>query len=251
MSLPTFFASSLSKDSTEVSLNEPELQHARAARRLGHGDQVCVLNGCGVSAVGIITTLDRNQFKVSRLQITVHAALVQNIVIAVAIPKADRQRFLIESLTQLGVSQIVPLNCDLSAAKFANANAKGLVKWRRYAIEACKQSQNPWLPSISEGQSVAQIVDQFKAGQGIIRRLLADGAGTSVYVDTQAAKIEQAETVLVTIGPEGGFSDRERLLLRDNCYRPTRIGNTILRIETAAIAFASVISSLTSSVSDQ
>lgn len=224
MATPCFYHPELNLDSKLITLSSSEANHAAKSRRLAVGQDVKLLNGRGLIASGHITEIENRVVRLQADIVTSHARKVE-FSIATAIPKRDRQKVMIDMLTQLGVSEIIPLACEHSVTRF-KPNMHD--KWSRVAIEACKQSQNPWLPEIDEE---ILTVDLVKVAS---KRL--------VFADANGAAIKdlahKTNNLIVMIGPEGGFSPAERTLFYDNGIKSVTLGCHILRTETAAVTAA-------------
>ena len=224
MATPSFYHPALTPSCDIVQLSTNEASHASKSRRLGLGQAVNLLNGKGLVGQGHIAELENRSVSVKLSSITLQPRR-QSISIATAIPKGDRQKVMVDMLTQLGVSEIIPLTCEHSITRF-KPNMHD--KWRRLAVESCKQSQNPWLPEIDEAISVADLVKVAKQ-----RLVFADAEGNQLR--EQANEVEK---LIVMIGPEGGFSLAETQLFHDNGIKSVTLACHILRTETAAICAA-------------
>ena len=106
-------------------------------------------------------------------------------------------------------------------------------KWQRICVEACKQSQNPWLPTIGEYQTIRDFLE-WCSEQSEITFFYADGSGERL----SQLPVERDVTVIL-VGPEGGFSSGEVTQLQSAGISPVRLSTAILRTETAAISAAS------------
>jgi len=137
---PFFFHSELCESASVVELVPSEMAHAVKSRRLKVGQAVSLLNGEGLVAHGHIQQLDRRKVIVELAAFNRHKRLAEGLTIATALPKGDRQKVMLDMITQLGCHKIVPVKYARSVTKF---DAKTHSKWRRASIEACKQSQNP------------------------------------------------------------------------------------------------------------
>ncbi len=226
MAIPSFFYSDLKRTVTVIDLDPGEASHAVKARRLRPGDAVRVFNGDGLSANGVLQSVERRAVSLELHRFEEHSRLNQAISVAVAIPKGDRQKVLIDVLTQLGVFEIIPLRCERSVTKSSKNTVE---KWQRIAIEACKQSQNPWLPKIQEEHSLEGLMT--KSDRAFY---YADASGEPI-IDL---KNKEPDSLLATIivGPEGGFSSKEFIELEKKSIFSFRLGPYILRTEAAAIA---------------
>ena len=211
-----------------ISLDANESSHAVKARRLRVSQVVRVFNGLGLVANGVISVIGRREVMVELQSIEQLMRPQGGVSIAVALPKGDRQKVMVDMLTQLGVVEIIPLRCEHSVTKFSDNTAE---KWTRVAIEACKQSQNPWLPKISAETGLDQLLcDERK------HFLVANADGAAPQ-----ALAQKTSDVTVLIGPEGGFSEQEFATLRQRSIPSIRIGSYILRTEAAAVAAASAL----------
>ena len=238
MSIPSFYYPSLAVSDTVITLDANEASHAVKSRRLGVGQEVRLFNGTGMLAIGSLSVVERRTVMVTLNLIEQLQAPKQKISIAVAVPKGDRQKVMVDMLTQLGVFEIIPLRCRYSVTKFSPNTTE---KWLRVAIEACKQSQNPWLPIIASECDLEQLLDSGEGGSnhsGLNQRnlVVANSDGGSLL-----SLASRHSDITVIIGPEGGFSEQEFAKLNQLLVPSIAIGSYILRTEAAAIAAASML----------
>jgi 16S rRNA (uracil1498-N3)-methyltransferase len=149
--------------------------------------------------------------------------------LAVALPKGERQKWLVEKAVELGVTRIVPLQ---AARAVAQPTAGALDRLRRTVIEASKQCGRNRLLEISEAQSLHTLIGNVPADAV---RLMAHPRGasiTSMELHSRSAGID------CLIGPEGGFTEDEVERAALAGWQPVSLGQRILRVETAAIALA-------------
>jgi 16S rRNA (uracil1498-N3)-methyltransferase len=213
-----------------VWIPKDEAKHALGARRLGPGDAVTLFDGAGHVGTGVVTDQRRHD---GALAIEVGAATAAPrarpaVHLAVAIPKGDRSATLIESCMPFEPASITPLACERSVQRMS---ANLAARLDRIALEACKQSRQPW--SCAIGTEVPPEV-AVRAAQG--RALILHPGGTPLC---EAARGLDAVTLL--IGPEGGFSDREVAACEAAGAVRVGLGAAILRIELAASAAMAVL----------
>lgn len=230
MAIPTFFHPQLQASATQINLSAAEAQHARAARRLGLGQKVRLLNGLGLVALGEISVLERRTVGVDIGSTTQVPRQEPSINVFTAIPKGDRQRTLVEGLTQLGVAAITPLACEYSSN---HGSPKLIEKWQRYAIEASKQSQNAWLPEITQCQSLGTAITAVNSLESWFADSSGGYLGRSITTSVGAPASKRYN---LFIGPEGGFSPLELELFQDIEMPPLRLAGNVLRTEVAAIS---------------
>ncbi len=229
MAIPCFYLPELECDGVRVDLPETESAHALQSRRLKSGARINLINGRGLTGQAEIIKTTKRLVTVQVESVTSHVRSEPGLTIAVAMPKGDRQKVMVDMLTQLGVTKIIPLVSRYSVTNVKEAQIK---KLQRLVIEACKQSQNPWFTEIAHPSSIAAVLDQAAAAY------YANQGGDSI---SEYKNIEGPVTVL--IGPEGGFSESEVDEFEKNEIASISVGQHILRTETAAIALASVFMS--------
>jgi len=223
-----YFCSSIPEPSGLAVLDEPESRHAATARRQQAGDRVLLIDGRGRRARGVIVSITRRSAEIEIECVSYVGKRKPLIILACAIAKGDRQKVVLDMATQLGIDEYVPLNCERSVVK---PNARSIERWLRVCTEACKQSHNPYLPRISPAETPDSLATRMKRAYIPLVVAQAGGASTSSVIRTDA--------VVICIGPEGGFSDTEKMQLADSGARFLSLGQNILRIETAAVAAVS------------
>lgn len=195
-----------------IALSKDDAHHLLRVLRLRDGESVTASDGqgswrmCTVAGDSLLPT---------------GAAVVEPagapLTIAAAIPKGDRLEWMVQKLTELGVSKIVLLHCERSVVRWkADRAASQMERLGRVAREAAMQSRRVWLPQL----------------RGPVDFSEAAALAGAVVADPDGEPLANASVVL--IGPEGGFTDAERQL----CLQSVSLGSNILRVETAAIAAA-------------
>jgi 16S rRNA (uracil1498-N3)-methyltransferase len=159
------------------------------------------------------------------------------IAVLAALIKFDRFEWLVEKTTELGVDSIVPFLAERSEKGLDRAAGKRVARWRKIAREASEQSRRSRLPSIAEPVSFAEAV-KFESD---VRLALEEQAGARPILSALPVDRERGVGVALLVGPEGGWTDRERSVFPHAGWLPVSVGSTILRAETAAIAGVAVI----------
>ncbi len=215
-------------DRGPAELTGPEAHHARDVLRLRCGDQVELFDGVGKSALATILDIHKSAIQLEVQECKVAEVIGPRITLATAIPKFAHQEFLVRMGTELGVSVFVPLICRHSSVR-EQFRAE---KWQRWTLEACKQCGQNFLPSIVPPVQFDTFVDTMN----FELVLFGDVHGAKEGTIRQKYVREMA----IVVGPEGGFAAEELDRLRNRNAVPLRIGNNILRIETAAVALTAV-----------
>lgn len=213
-------------------LSGDEARHLARVLRAKVGDSVCVFDGRGRVWQARVKAIGRNEVELETdYPVEDPTRRGPKITVAVALPKGDRQKWLVEKITELGVDRLVPLVTERGVAE---ATPSAIERLERGVIEACKQCGRNRLMEIAPPATVAELA--ASKGAGVIG-LLADPHGTPLDLTT----IEAATEVLALVGPEGGFTEAESATAHAAGFQAVTLAPNILRIETAAIAMAAVL----------
>lgn len=214
---------------------------------------VSLFNGDGHEYPARIVDVARREVVLDILGIaTPERELPFTLEVAAPIPKGDRAQFLIEKLTELGVTMFVPLLCRYSNTHPRDAKREKLDRW---VIEASKQCGRNVLMKIDE--MIDWKVYSMRGQAGELRVLahpgslassaLAGGASDGVGKPTLARQANRTRAgregaghipIRTAVGPEGGFSEDEVTLALEHGWQAIDLGPRILRVETAAILLA-------------
>ncbi|QDU12619.1 Ribosomal RNA small subunit methyltransferase E [Gimesia maris] len=222
-------------DVDQLLLDGSEAHHLLHVLRMQAGDTVLVFNGTGAEAEGVISKISR---KTVEVQVTArHAAQAKSqtpLILATAVPKGDRFRWLVEKAAELGVTKLVPL---LTRRSSVDPGQNRLKKLQQTIVSAAKQSGQIQLMELAEVQKWDEFLSEIS--QTECRLLIADPAGSGVDFFRSGEKRESP--VVILIGPEGGFTPDELQSAQEKGAKSVRLSEGILRIETAAILFAGLI----------
>ncbi len=219
----------------QAQLVGPEAHHLAHAMRAQPGDSVTLFDGSGVEYVARVKKIGRNAVELgveSRLEMDRELSI--HVTMGVALPKGDRQRWLVEKLTELGVARLVPLVTTRGVAQPAES---ALVRLRRGVIEASKQCGRNRLMEIAPAQAWREFIVSPLAGA---LRFIAHPGNTGAVRPQSSLDIGKRE-VYYAVGPEGGFAESEVEEALAAAWVVVDLGPRILRVETAAIALAAAV----------
>lgn len=217
-----------------------ELEHLRKVLRLKPGDHITVFDDSGREHEAAIRSLGGAQGRIEIL----HSFEAQResplqITLAVGLTKGDKLDFVVEKATELGVQTIIPFSSAFSVPKLDERKiAARTERWQKIALSATKQCGRTRVPEIGP--------------LCVLQELLARSQPQSVklfFWEKEAErslrqwreKYSSAQTVMLTIGPEGGFSADEAELARRCGFELAHLGRRILRAETAALTALSLV----------
>ena len=226
-------------------LSPEESHHAASVMRVRPGEAVELFDGCGGTASATVTRVAREAVTVEVTRLRPMAVRPEpSLALYVAVPKGARQHVLVEKCTELGVSRIEPIITQRSVVK---PGASIVSRWRRYAIEAGKQSEQAWLPVIEPPLAFARSIELDRADElqrsTSLRLVASPGPKARPLTLSLREGIASGalSRVAIWIGPEGGFTPAEVEAAEAAGIQPVSLGESVLRIETAAIAVTAAV----------
>lgn len=215
----------------EFLLDGPEAHHLSAVRRFGPGDRVTLFNGDGFDYPAEVVAVGKKTVALAvREPVAAGREVGFPLVVASAVPKGDRADYLIEKLTEVGVTRYVPL---LTSRSVVRPKAE---KFARAVIEASKQC----------GRNVLMAVDPPTRWEEFVCRV--DLPTAKVILHTEGGSPVRGvlpdavrSGVVVAVGPEGGFDADEVKAAAANGWRAITLGRRSLRVETAAAVAAAYL----------
>ncbi len=213
-------------------LNRMESGHAIKSLRLRAGDTISIGNGLGTIHTCTITLLDKEGVKVNTVDSHTFMDSLKPLTIAMA-PTKNPSRFewFLEKATELGVSEIIPLNTSRTERPRLRQE-----RLEKISLAASKQSQRPYLPKINELTDFQEVIELPYDHRYI--------AHCDVDRDREEArsiaKSSSKGSLIVLIGPEGDFAPAEIDKAQSAGFKSISLGQNRLRTETAGIFIATV-----------
>jgi 16S rRNA (uracil1498-N3)-methyltransferase len=223
-------------DGPDVFLSGDEGRHAARVQRIKAGETVLVSDGAGTLLTCRVSAAVPDGLKLEVTGRRQVPAPDPRLVVVQALPKGERAELAVEVLTELGVDEIVPWAASRSIVHWHGARGeKALVKWRRTARAAAKQSRRPRVPAVTHLHSTAQVAARLATATGLVLHEDATGALAAVGLPT-------AGDVVVVVGPEGGIAPEELDAFTGAGAHAVRMGLPVLRTSTAGAAAAAALS---------
>lgn len=215
-------------------LNQEESRHCVKALRKKSGDIIQITDGLGSFYECELTEVDHRKCSFSILSSTLNQKPDFFIHIAISPTKnLDRIEWFIEKAVEIGINEISFIQSSFSERKVVK-----LDRIRKKAISAMKQSVHAYLPKINEMVSLNSFLKDSNAEQKFVAHL--ENKDTKHLL----SEAKPSKKYLVLIGPEGGFSEEEILMIKENDYKVAKIGNYRLRTETAGIVACSTLNDI-------
>ncbi len=204
--------------------------------RIKTGESIILFDGLGNWAPAILKQVGKRSSLLGIGEVQCKLGVLPfHLTIATALPKGDRESFLLEKLTELGVQEIVPLQTSRSVVHPRDAQSR----LGRYSLEACKQCGRNLLPVIREMTTFQDFCNEEAEGARWFMH-----PGSDPQLGPLLSQGSRPTRIRVMIGPEGGFSDKESDEATTKGYKIWSLDPNILRIETAAIAAAAGLSAV-------
>ena len=176
----------------------------------------------------------------------------QRIILFQAQPKADKMDLIVRQAAESGIAEIVPFVSEFSVAK-TSAGGEKFSRWERLIKEARQQSGSQVATALHQPLTMNELFscwNDIKEETNALGLLFHHDEASALeamfakgleYKSLHGYLEVNPETVVLAIGPEGGFSDKEVALFIENGFQPFTIGNNILRTETAALYCAAAV----------
>lgn len=212
----------------ELALDHAQSHYLASVMRQGVGDEVLLFNGRDGEWRASITAVTKRAVGMRAQALARPQAPGPDLDLVIALVKRGRLETIVEKAAELGARRV-----RLVQTERTNADRARVERLTAIATEAAEQTGRLDVPQVAEPVKLARLIDGWEAGR---RLLFCDEAGDAKPI-LDALKGEPVGPWAILIGPEGGFSPKERAALRGLPYAtPASLGPRILRADTAAIS---------------
>lgn len=231
--LRAFLHDSVPERVTELALGADESRHLVKSLRAREGESVQALDGRGRRLDCRVALADARALRLAVVADTRSPKPEVTLTLAQCLPKGGTFDDLLRTAVELGADRVIPLHSDRCEVRLdAERAAAKASRWRDIAVEAAKQSGNPWLPQIAPVGTLRKwLAGALPAGHlGLTASLEAGAAPVSAVMPADGLR-----DITVLVGPEGDLSPEEYAAARAAGFLPVRLGDHVLRSETAAL----------------
>ena len=201
--------------------------------RLKPGSQLLVFNGMDGEWLAETAEVSRKEIRLSLMMQVRPQPAPSDLLYCFAPLKQGRLDYMVQKAVEMGAGRLQPV-----ITQHTQMSTIGVERIRANAIEAAEQCGILAIPEIAEPVKLDRLIWEWEHGR---RLIFCDEGADSNNPAPALAAIEERRLGLL-IGPEGGFSDEERRMLRALAYvTPIPLGPRILRADTAAVAALAVI----------
>ena len=216
----------------EIVLTREQAHYLTGVLRLGAGDAVRAFNGRDGEWLAYLATVSKKSVSLRCERLVAEAKLPPDIDYVFAPLKHARLDYMVQKATELGARRLRPVMTSRTVAERVN-----LGRMRANVIEAAEQCNLVHVPEVLEPEKLEKILAIWEKGRSL------------VYCDETKADVNPLESLrdlktpsAVLVGPEGGFTDEEKKLLKSQGFVvPISLGPRIMRADTAAIAALTLV----------
>lgn len=233
MTTPRFFVQSPVAVGQAAALDPEQTRQVRNTLRMRTGDALVVFDGSGREGHAQVSSMRKDSVEYTVIRVdTPRREPPLALDVALAVLRGERFELAVQKLTEVGVRSIIPLLTERTVVSFEAAAdwERRAARLQRIAREAAEQSERVTLPHIAAPLPLPELLTR-RAITCLVERDTAP----------PLASIPLAEVTTIAIGPEGGWSPRERALVRAADVQIASMGSLVLRAETAAIVAAGTL----------
>ncbi len=218
-------------------VDKKEIHHIVSVLRCKNGDKVNIFDGDDREYYGKISLIQKDRVVIAIASKRESSAKKVTLTIACSIPKKSKFDFLLEKCTELGVDRIIPMLTDRTVVVLDDKHkASKVERWRKIVLSACKQCGRNSLPEVDKVKSFKDVIGEAGNYDLVLFLCLEDERRE---IKDVLSKFE-GKSIIVFIGPEGDFTEREISLAKQSGCNLVSLGDKVLRVETAAIFISSI-----------
>ncbi len=234
-----FFVETEQINNNKIKIVNEDYNHIANVLRMKNGDSVLITNKKSQETFNCkIEKITANEVICNIINVeNKNVEMNVNVDIFQGLPKADKMEYIIQKCVEIGVHKIIPVNMKYCIAKIKDEEKKN-IRWNKIAEVAAKQCKRNVIPKIEKSININQLCCELKNYDLVI---LAYENEENITIKTVLKENKNAKNIAVIVGPEGGLSADEVLMLKDEGAKVVSLGNRILRTETAPIAALSMI----------
>jgi 16S rRNA (uracil1498-N3)-methyltransferase len=235
---PRFFISPNDVAGSIITVSGEDVRHIATVLRMKTGDELLLCDGQGTEYAVKIAQMDRSLIRAEIVNQSKKELGFLRVTLGQGLPKSDKMDVIVQKATELGVAEIVPLVTERTIVKFRDEE-KRITRWQKIAREAAMQSNRPDIPSLGHIVSYGDFLRTLNSELQTLL-ILPWEEGTHP-IKSVLRERQNVKSIVVLIGPEGGFSKVEAELAKGKGFHLVSLGPNILRTETAAIAVLSIL----------
>ena len=231
--------SEVSKSS--LTIGGTEAHHIKNVLRLKPGDPLKLFDGTGHEYEAVICSMEAGTIAVKiQRKVRPDPTASIRITVAQAFLKEKKLDDLVRKLSELGIAAWIPFFSERSIARPTKERLAGRIpRWKRIATEAMKQCQRKTMLEVHEAQTFEELLKLSEPYD--LKLLFWENKAVPFKPDVNLMQHCPLDSIMIMLGPEGGFTDQEIETARQKGFLIAGLGPRILRAETATLAAATLI----------
>lgn len=229
MKIHRFFVGLIEERDGDLVISDVDVIHQiKNVLRLQKEDSVVLLDGSGKEFFAKVKIILKSESIFSKIKIKSNPQDIHKINLYFSIPKKDKAEWVLQKGTELGVNNFFPVISDRTEKiNLKTERAKVIIK------EAAEQSEKVFLPTFHEPVKLNDVIQGLNSVE-------------TFYLDIEAEKIDLKKIkdmpdVNIFVGPEGGWSEKDKDIFAEHNIKSYSLGNFVLRAETASIAIVAAL----------
>ncbi len=238
--MPRFYLAKGNIQDKRASIAGPELEHMKKVLRLKPGECVTLFDDEGWEHEAIIQSYGARDAQLEILtSFQPKRESPLDITLAQAIGKGEKMDWVVEKATELGVQAVLPFFSSYTVPRLtADKMQKRRSRWEKIAVSAAKQSGRTRIPKIMEVCGFDSMIQRDWSCE--LKVLFCPEESVAGLNQLKAGR-EHLASVLLVIGPEGGFTSEEVEQASSHGFQTVQLGKRVLRTETAAVSVLSIV----------
>jgi 16S rRNA (uracil1498-N3)-methyltransferase len=240
--MPVFFISADQIRDGLVTISDPLHHHLRTSLRYQVGNELWVGDDRRRRYRIRLTRIDGRQLMGEVVEEQAGPVLkAPRLVLAQALLKGERMDWVIQKSTELGIARMVPLVTKQTVVRPRTGRIESQqARWERIALEAAQQSERWDIPIIEKPCDLGEFCHAHTSHAA---RLILQEREAKHGLGSVSLPREPTATVVLVVGPEGGWREDELVVAATCGYTPVSLGERILRAETATLAALAILQS--------
>lgn len=226
---------SLNRENDIFLLSNDDSYHIKKVMRMKLFDQIEIVSNQKTFLCQIISLDDNVKAQIIN-EIDEYNEMNVKVIVVQSLVNEQKMDYILQKGTELGMYAFYPFQARNSVVKENNKSDKKIMRWQKIVKEASEQSKRNNIPKVND------IIDlnALCRLEGSVKLLLTTNELT-MNIKKVLQDNKNCDTIIIVVGPEGGFTKLEEEKLIECGFISTSLGKRVLRTETASLAFLSMI----------
>lgn len=219
-----------------ATLRAPEARHLSSVLRLKPENEIRLFDGTGKVYQARITAISKTEVTAEIITQEEYIPPTPHLHLGQALLKGKKMDFIVQKATELGVASIAPFISEHCEVKRISKTHES--RWQRVSLEACKQCNRPIPLACSAVYDFKSFIAASSHHES--KLIFWEKEATTSVKDLRLDRL-QINSIMIAIGPEGGFSDNEISLAKEAGFQSVSLGKRIMRAETATLSTMAIL----------